>query len=122
MTRSVKKLLLYVFIIASPVAPTVMLIERAARASQGVSSPNEATNAAFRDGLYQGQLAAEQGREPRPTSGRWKSEQDRASFIAGYQQGYPMISTARDASVVSGKVTVEGQPSKPKAINMSAEP
>ena len=35
---------------------------------------------------------------------------------------FTMVSAAWSAGIVSGKVTVEGQPSKPKTINMSAEP
>jgi hypothetical protein len=47
-----------------------------------------ATDGAFRDGLFVGRLSAEWGRAPRPTIGRWSSERDRASFVAGYQRGY----------------------------------
>jgi hypothetical protein len=47
-----------------------------------------AADAAFRDGLYLGRLAAQDGRPERPSTGRWSSQQDRASFTAGYQRGY----------------------------------
>ena len=39
-----------------------------------------ATNAAYRDGLYLGKLAAEQGRDSHIASGRWSQENDRAAF------------------------------------------
>jgi hypothetical protein len=49
---------------------------------------NLATNAAFRDGLYQGKLAAQRGDAPHVAIGRWASEADRATFSDGYQLGY----------------------------------
>src|SRR5271169_6016498 len=56
------------------------------------SNPNQtvaqATDAAFRDGLYLGKLAAEHGAEPHLAIGRWAALEDRSSFTAGYQQGY----------------------------------
>jgi len=47
-----------------------------------------AADAAFRDGLYLGRLAAQDGRPERPMTGRWSSQRDRASFAAGFQRGY----------------------------------
>jgi hypothetical protein len=48
----------------------------------------QSTDAAFRDGLYQAKLDAEEGRKPHPAIGRWSSAEARASFLAGYQRGY----------------------------------
>jgi hypothetical protein len=45
-------------------------------------------DAAFRDGLYLGRLAAEAGAEPHVAHGRWATPGDRALFSAGYQEGY----------------------------------
>jgi hypothetical protein len=45
-------------------------------------------DAAFRDGLYLGRLAAEAGAEPHVARGRWATLGDRALFSAGYQKGY----------------------------------
>ncbi|SRR5216684_6984495 len=45
-------------------------------------------SAAFRDGLYLGRLAAEQGSPVRVASGRWATDSDRTLFAAGYRQGY----------------------------------
>ena len=47
-----------------------------------------ATNAAFRDGLYLGQLDARQGKDPHLSVGRWSRNEDRIAFTSGYQQSY----------------------------------
>jgi hypothetical protein len=47
-----------------------------------------ATNAAFRDGLFLGTLTAKRGGDYHAATGRWATEEDRASFTAGYRQGY----------------------------------
>ena len=47
-----------------------------------------AADGAFRDGLYLGRLAAEDGRLQSPPIGRWSSERDRAMFAAGWSRGY----------------------------------
>ena len=47
-----------------------------------------AVDGAFRDGLYVGRLAFEEGRALLPPIGRWSNERDRASFVAGYRRGY----------------------------------
>jgi hypothetical protein len=44
--------------------------------------------AAFRDGVFQARLSVERGQAEHLSLGRWNSDQDRASFIAGYQQSY----------------------------------
>ena len=51
-----------------------------------------ASNAAFRDGLYQAKLALQRGSGAHIATGRWRSDQDRASFAAGYQQGLAQAS------------------------------
>ena len=53
-----------------------------------------AADGAFRDGVYQGQLAMARGSEPHVAIGRWASTQDRASFVAGYRKGYTDSLTA----------------------------
>ncbi|HXJ89365.1 MAG TPA: hypothetical protein VMS18_21290 [Candidatus Binatia bacterium] len=47
-----------------------------------------ATDAAFRDGLYLGRLAHAANRQMHPPVGRWSTAKDRASFAAGYRQGF----------------------------------
>lgn len=53
-----------------------------------ISTPNLASNGAFRDGLYLGKLSGESGDQYRVAAGRWARAEDRASFAAGYDQGY----------------------------------
>lgn len=60
-------------------------------------SPAEArlaADGAFRDGLYVGRLAAQDGRPMRPQLGRWSSKQDRTNFAVGYQRGYNEVMAA----------------------------
>jgi hypothetical protein len=47
-----------------------------------------ATDGPFRDGLFLGKLAAENGLVQRPPIGRWSTERDRAMFSAGYRRGF----------------------------------
>jgi hypothetical protein len=47
-----------------------------------------AGNAAFRDGAYQGRLAAQRGDRPHLTAARWSPNVDRRAYVAGYQQAY----------------------------------
>src|SRR5881394_2086402 len=64
-------------------------------ASAAADAKHEATNAAFRDGTYLGNLAASRGESPHLASGRWSRAEDRASFTYGYQQGYEKVSADR---------------------------
>lgn len=54
-------------------------------------------DAAFRDGAYQAKIDVESGRKPHFSCGRWSTDQDRASFIAGYEQSYKTL--ARSSKV-----------------------
>jgi hypothetical protein len=45
-------------------------------------------NAAFRDGLYLGKMAAERGDAAHVARARWSSDSDRAQFAAGYKQAF----------------------------------
>jgi hypothetical protein len=47
-----------------------------------------AADAAYRDGLFLGQLDAAQGRTRHACVGRWSESSDRTSFAAGYEDGY----------------------------------
>ena len=81
---------LLTYVLAMGFAGTsAMLVQRDVTRWQKPSADVELTNdAAFRDGLYIGRLAHAANREMRPPIGRWSSEKDRASFAAGYRQGY----------------------------------
>ena len=59
------------------------------------STPELATNAAYRDGLYLGKLEAEHGSQPQPATARWARAEDRASFTAGYEQSYKAVAASR---------------------------
>jgi len=66
--------------------------DMAARAPKiSVPSADHITNAAFRDGSYQARLDVENGRKPHLSSGRWRTDEDRASYIAGYRHVYPQF-------------------------------
>jgi len=83
------KLSTYALAIAVCLGTTAMVAN-----SHRTSKPNATldarlnADAAFRDGLYLGKLAAESGQPPRPAIGRWSTEQDRAMFAEGYRRGY----------------------------------
>jgi hypothetical protein len=55
----------------------------------------QTTDGAFRDGLYLGRLSAERGSGSHIASARWATDQDRASFAAGYRRGYSQILASR---------------------------
>jgi hypothetical protein len=57
------------------------------------SESQTATDGAYRDGLFVGRFAAEQGRSGAAPIGRWSSERDRASFAAGYRLGSARLQT-----------------------------
>jgi hypothetical protein len=68
---------------------SAMLVQRDMAARQGQSVDAQmAGDAAFRDGIYLGKLARTAKTPMRPPIGRWSTEKDRASFAAGYHQGY----------------------------------
>jgi hypothetical protein len=93
MTRNTKRLFLYMFIAALTFGTgTVMLTVRAAHPTKIVrGNTTQPMDGAFRDGLYLGKLDAESGRKPHPSIGRWSTATDRASFVAGYEQGYQQV-------------------------------
>jgi hypothetical protein len=90
MTKKAKKLSVYISLGVIPFgAATVGLVGKAIHAMQvSTTEATQQTDAAFRDGFYLGRLDAEDGRKVRPSVGRWSAPKDRASFLAGYQQGY----------------------------------
>jgi hypothetical protein len=85
-----KKAILIVFAMAFALhVATVMLNSVFADTPyRAVREVERATDGAFRDGLFVGRIDAERGRKPHLASGRWSAQQDRSSFVAGYQQGY----------------------------------
>ena len=85
-----KKLSLFTIVIALCLsAAAIIQSGRGSNASQNSSvGASQVTSGPFRDGLYLGKLAAESGGEAHISSGRWATEADRASFTAGFHQGY----------------------------------
>lgn len=57
-------------------------------------------DAAYRDGVYQARMDVAGGRRAHLASGRWATDQDRATFIAGYERAYKALTEAR-----AGKTT-----------------
>ena len=90
--KTVKRLSMYVFTILI-CAATVMFGTVAAHHSHFIhSNVNSPGDAAFRDGLFQGRLDAEQGRKQHLSTGRWNGDADRRSFVSGYLQAYREMS------------------------------
>lgn len=88
------KLSTYVMAIAVCLGTTAMLANsRHSVSSNANIEASLATDGAFRDGLYLGKLAAESGQPLRPAVGRWSTDQDRATFTAGYRRGYSQSGT-----------------------------
>jgi hypothetical protein len=91
-----KKISLLAVLLVVPTGMAVMLQRSTASASARAYLDTElANNAAFRDGLYLGRLAAERGSGTHMASGRWAKEADRDSFKAGFRQGYNQALASR---------------------------
>jgi hypothetical protein len=79
----------YVLAIAVSLGTTAMLANNRRIIDLNPSAEARlAADGAFRDGLYLGKLAAESGQTFRPGIGRWSTDQDRTTFLAGYRRGY----------------------------------
>lgn len=63
------------------------------------SQVKRAADAAYRDGLFLGQLDATQGRAAHISVGRWSSVTDRESFTAGYKAGYAKLQQVPEESI-----------------------
>lgn len=48
---------------------------------------SQVTSAPYRDGLYEGKLAAEHRGNRGVPRARWARQEDRAAFVAGFQEG-----------------------------------
>lgn len=83
-----QKLLAYVLAMGC-LGTSAVLVRRdvPTRPRQGVDR-QLASDGAFRDGVYLGELARRAHRQMRPPIGRWSTEKDRASFTAGYREGF----------------------------------
>ena len=88
-----KRLSLFACVVLLGLGTTVALQTRS-RTTPSDAAPSvvdQATNGAYRDGLYLGTLAAGRGTPYHVSVGRWAREEDRTGFTAGYQQGYATV-------------------------------
>jgi hypothetical protein len=88
--KNMTKFLIYVAIVTGLGASTIGVITSSVK-PQASAEARFAADGAFRDGLYLGKLAAENGQSQSLAVGRWSTEQDRAMFTAGYRRGYSQI-------------------------------
>lgn len=73
----------------------------------GDARVTEAASSAYQDGLYLGRLTAKNGNLPHISRGRWSTDEDRASFSAGYERGYGTIIAARVAAADAGSAAFQ---------------
>ena len=52
-----------------------------------LATKSQITSAPYRDGLYEGRLAAEYGANQGVPRARWARQEDRAAFAPGFQEG-----------------------------------
>jgi hypothetical protein len=84
----VSKISAYALAVAVSLGTTAMLESRPSHEPNPSAEARLEGDGAFRDGLYLGKLAAESGEPQHPAIARWSTEQDRATFTAGYRRGY----------------------------------
>lgn len=83
-----KKRSLAIVIAISLSFATGVIVGSSHRSTSANSNSAQALDPAYRDGLYQAKLDAREGRRPHLAIGRWSNESARASYAAGYQEGY----------------------------------
>jgi hypothetical protein len=65
-------------------------------------------DAAYRDGAYQAKIDVDRGRKAHFSCGRWSTDQDRASFIAGYEESYKAMTEAKSGKTEPSAAEVAG--------------
>lgn len=85
-----KRLLVLVAVVLSA---GVAVMGVSSRGWNGAANAQQA-DAAYRDGAFQARLDIQRAHRPHFSSGRWNSDQDRAAFIAGYEQTYREMAAA----------------------------
>ena len=86
--EKMSKFFVYTATLLAGLAASAMLGKTGSTGNQRLAEARLASDGAYRDGLYVGRLTAEAGRGSHPPVGRWSTNADRASFIAGYRQAY----------------------------------
>jgi hypothetical protein len=81
-----------------------VLVGSSSHHSAAVENPALASDPAYRDGLYQAKLDARGGRAPHFAVGRWNTEAARASYIAGYQDGYRQSSDSPSGALNASSI------------------
>ena len=78
------------------VLPLILCVGLGVVGYRGPGGPADVrqADAAYRDGSFQAKIDVANGRKPHLASGRWGTDQDRASFIAGYEETYRQLSGA----------------------------
>jgi hypothetical protein len=79
--------------LAAVLSVGVGLMARSSHSVRETSNIRQA-DAAYRDGTYLAKIDVEKGRKAHVSSGRWSTDQDRASFIAGYEHSYKTLMEA----------------------------
>jgi hypothetical protein len=85
------KALLCAFAGALALTTILMVTVSAGSVDTRVREPDRALpmhDAPYRDGLFQGRLAALRGAANRPSVGRWSSDAAREHFVLGYEEAY----------------------------------
>ena len=75
-------------------------------ANTSVVMREQATDGAFRDGVYLGKLAAFNGESEHVATGRWTRAADRTAFSIGYQQGYASVNRSNPLPDANDSVRV----------------
>jgi hypothetical protein len=84
----VKKIISSIAVVALCLGTIAMIqSERASGQNLKPGTIAQITSAPYRDGVYEGKLAAQHGRQTGVPSGRWVRQEDRAAFAAGFQEG-----------------------------------
>src|SRR5260370_5796412 len=104
------RFLAYSAIVIGLGATATLAISPRAVESATTAEARLAADRAFRDGLYLGKLAAEQGQPASAAVGRWSTEHDRSMFIAGYLRGYnySLTSTIAETTHSTDEATPHG--------------
>jgi hypothetical protein len=78
--------------------------------NQPFSNGNQASSAAFQDGLYLGTLAARRAETPHVSDSRWATAGDRQLFSEGYTKGYEqtLSQAAKQKSAPAPDETADG--------------
>jgi hypothetical protein len=81
-------LLLTLYVTLLVAGSALWISARQASPATVISGPSLDTDAAYRDGLFQGKQSAERNASPHAPIGRWSAKTDRAAFTKGFEEAY----------------------------------